>query len=315
MRDEVTQKVAQAVLAMQRAAWEQGVVAQAFLELGDTEQVILMAHDAVVRQHKDGRLGMLGSEDAVTDPASSGEAVLFAARVTQNRWYADAAQRMLDYLLHTAPRTERGVIHHIYSAPQIWIDSMYMSPPFLAIAGQPAEAVKQICGMRDLLWDSEKHLYSHIWDEGKKAFARRDFWGVGNGWTAAGLVRVIAALPQSMAAEKALLIGYLRELVNGLLVYWRDDGLFYDVVDNPSTFIETNLAQMLAYSIYRAVKQGWLEGSYREKADRMRAAAHGKVDQYGLVQGVCGSPMFDHSGTAAEGQSFFLMMEAAYQAL
>jgi hypothetical protein len=35
------------------------------------------------------------------------------------------------------------------------------------------------------------------------------------------------------------------------------------------------------------------------------------VDQYGFVQGVCGAPTFDHAGVAAEGQAFFLMMEAA----
>jgi hypothetical protein len=43
----------------------------------------------------------------------------------------------------------------------------------------------------------------------------------------------------------------------------------------------------------------------------MRAAARAKVDQYGFVQGVCGAPTFDQAGVAAEGQAFFLMMEAA----
>jgi hypothetical protein len=28
---------------------------------------------------------------------------------------------------------------------------------------------------------------------------------------------------------------------------------------------------------------------------------------------VCGAPHFDHSGTAPEGQAFFLLMEAAYR--
>jgi hypothetical protein len=45
----------------------------------------------------------------------------------------------------------------------------------------------------------------------------------------------------------------------------------------------------------------------------MRKAAHAKVDAFGLVQGVCGAPNFDRSGTATEGQAFFLLMEAAYR--
>jgi unsaturated rhamnogalacturonyl hydrolase len=305
------EKVKQALLSMQRASWEQGVAAQAFLELGETELVILMAKEAVLRQKADGRLAALGSDEAVTDPAANGEAVLYAARITGDTRFQEAADRMLDYLLHQAPRTEQGILHHITNRPQVWIDAMYMAPPFLAVAGRPDEAVKQITGMRALLWNRGKRLYSHIWDDGQRQFARQDCWGVGNGWAAAGMTRVIGALPGTMAAERSRLVGYVQEVVDGCLAHQRHDGLFHDVVDNPATFVETNLAQMLAYTVYRGIRQGWLDPAYRESADRMRNAAHAKVDESGLVQGVCGSPTFDHPGTATEGQAFFLLMEAS----
>ena len=85
------------------------------------------------------------------------------------------------------------------------------------------------------------------------------------------------------------------------------------MVDAPSTFVETNLAQMLAYKIYRGVRGGWLDPAYLAHADRMRSAAHARVDEYGLVQGVWGAPHFDHPGTAPEGQAFFMLVEAAYR--
>ena len=47
----------------------------------------------------------------------------------------------------------------------------------------------------------------------------------------------------------------------------------------------------------------------------MRRAAHGKVDERGYVQGVCGAPFFDSPGRATEGQAFFLLMEAAHAKL
>jgi hypothetical protein len=100
-------------------------------------------------------------------------------------------------------------------------------------------------------------------------------------------------------------------VIDGCLIHQRKDGLFHDVVDKPDTFVETNLAQMLAYSIYRSIQGGWLDQSYRNHADRMREAAHRKVDKFGLVQDVCGAPNFDSPGTAVEGQAFFLLMEAA----
>jgi unsaturated rhamnogalacturonyl hydrolase len=308
------EKVKMAMLAMQREAWEQGVAAQALLELGETDLVVLMAKGAVLRQFEDGRLGQVSDNHGVTDPAANGEAVLHAARVLNDPALKAAADRMLDYLIKKAPRTKDGVLHHIDHKPQVWVDSMYMGPPFLAVAGRPDEAVKQVEGFHRILWNREKKLYSAIWDDGLGKFDRQDCWGVGNGWAAAGMTRVVQALPASMAADRERLIGYVREVIDGCLAHQRKDGLFHNVVDDPRSFVETNLAQMLAYSIYRGTKAGWLPASYRAQAGRMRSAAEGKVDARGYVQDVCGSPTFQAPGVATEGQAFFLLMHAAARA-
>lgn len=305
------QSVARALLAMQRHAWEQGTAAQAFLEAGEADLVVVMAREAVLRQLPDGRLGMIGLSTCSTDPGANGEAVLFAAKMTGDESLREAALRQARWLLHEAPRTTAGVLYHHTEQQRVWVDSLYMAPPFMAVAGYPREAIAQIEGFRDLLWDPTKQLYHHIWDDIAKNFARAAFWGVGNGWAAAGIARVIAALPAELADEKQRLIGYLREGIDGCLAYLRPDGLFHDVVDDPSTFVETNLAQMLSYAIYRAVSADWLPPKYLDLAEQMRAGAHKRVDRFGLVQGVCGSPGFDRPGVAPEGQAFFLLMEAA----
>jgi unsaturated rhamnogalacturonyl hydrolase len=309
-------KVLFAMLSVQRRAWEQGVAAQALLELGDEDLVVLMANEALLRQLPDGRLAAgVASDDAVTDPAANGEPVLFAWKKTGDKKYKEGADRMLAYLLDKAPRTPDGTLFHLKTAPELWIDSMYMAPPFLAVAGHPEEAVKQVEGLRKRLWNEERRLFSHMWSEATMAFKRQDFWGVGNGWAAAGMARVVAALPESMRTERTRLQGYVRELLDGCLAHMRPDGLFHDVVDKPATFVETNLAQMLSYTIYRGVAAGWLDRTLLAPAERIRQAAHAKVDRFGWVQGVCGSPAFDRSGTACEGQAFFLLMEAAWRDL
>jgi unsaturated rhamnogalacturonyl hydrolase len=297
-------------MGMQRFSWEQGVAAQALLETGDDDDVILMAKDSVVRQDELGRLGMLSDINGVADSAANGEPVLYAWKMTGDPHLKQAADRMLHYLLNLAPKTEQGILHHTIDQQQIWVDSFYMAPPFLAAAGHHDEAVKQIEGFRSLLWLHDKQMYAHMWDDGKQAYARKDCWGVGNGWAAAGLIRVIRALPDSMPIEKTRLIGYLKELLDGCLVYQRDDGLFHNVLDDSASFIETNAAQMLAYAIFNAVKEGWIDARYLAAARQMRAAAQLKVDAFGLVQDVCGAPTFDKPGTAPEGQAFFLLMES-----
>jgi unsaturated rhamnogalacturonyl hydrolase len=305
------EKVKLAMLSMQRATWEQGVAMQAMLELGETELVILMAQDAVLRQSKDGRLAMLGEEFALSDACSPGEAVLWAAKQTDDQNLMTGFNRLLDYILNNAPRTKDGILYHFTNIPQIWSDINYMLPPFLAVAGKYDEAIKQIDGTRACLWNVNKKLFSHMWDCEKQMFPRKDCWGVGNGWSAAGITRVIRILPDSMQIEKKKLVGYVQDIIDGCLPYMRNDGLFHNIVDDSRSFVETNLAQMLAYTIYRGIQGGWIDKNYKEKADKMRAAAYSKVDHFGLVQGVCGSPEFDHPGTATEGQAFFILMEVA----
>jgi rhamnogalacturonyl hydrolase YesR len=308
---DLVRLVGRALLAQQRHHWEHGTAAQAFLESGEADLVVLMARDAVQRQIADGRLAMIGDMYNSNDAAASGEAVLFAARRTGDPALAEGAKRMLNWLLVDAPRAADGTVYHLTNRQQIWVDGIYMAPPFLAVAGYPEQALAQIAGYRKALWDPEARLYHHIWDDAEGRFKNPAFWGVGNGWAAAGLIRVAAALPESMAAERKRVVGYAREVVDGCLARQRPDGLFHNVLDDPTTFVETNVAQQIAYAIYRSVALGWLDAGYLSAADRMRAAARAKVDEYGLVQGVCASPRFDRPGYAPEGQAFFLLMEAA----
>ncbi len=300
-----------ALLSMQRYSWEQGVTMQAFLEQGDMDVVIAMAKEAAYRQIPDGRAAVIGNMDAITDPCSVGEALLEAIRLTQSEDLIIAQDKLLDWALHTAPRNEQGIVYHLISKPQFWVDSMYMLPPYLAAAGYYEEAVKQINGYWNILFNKEYSLMSHMWDDEEKVFAREAFWGVGNGWTLAGLARVIDQLPDNMKSEKGELIAKASCLIDSILKYMRKDGLFHDVINEDKTFVETNLSQMLSYTLFRGMKSGWLTNEYEVTAKKLRKSANDKVDEFGLVQGVCGAPDFNKAGVAPEGQAFYLLMEEA----
>ncbi len=312
VKNDSVEKAKIAMFSMQRASWEQGVASQAMIELGERDIVVLMAKDAILRQKQDGRAAMLGTENAVTDPGSNGAAILYSYKVTKDKKFKDAADALYTYLKKKAPRTENGAICHITGGKEIWSDSMFMTPPFLALMGDFDEAIRQVDCYRGFLLNKDKKLISHIWDDKKKVFKRQACWGGGNGWCAAGMAQIIDTLPKDREQDRKKLIGYTEELLDGCISFIRPDGLFYDVVDDPNTFIETNLSQMLAYSIYKGVKSGWLKDSYLKSADKMRAGAYSKIDDYGLVQGACSSPLFDRPGTSTEAQAFFLMMQAAY---
>jgi rhamnogalacturonyl hydrolase YesR len=309
-------RVRRVMLSMQRASWEQGVAAQACLEEGDWDLTTLLAREAVLRQDASGRLAQLYADPGVTDAGAAGEAVVFAALSTGEAELRAGAERMLGWFLHVAPRSADGVLFHQTPNPdgELWSDSAWMAPPFLALAGHPEDALRQLRGLRARLLVPGSGLYAHRWSSSKGSFVRAAAWGVGNGWVAAGTARTMAHLPASMQAERDELAAWVRELLDACFAHQRADRLFHDVVDDPSTFVETNLAQMLAWTIYRGVVAGWLPRELLLRAEAMRAAAVGKVDRSGYVQGVCGAPFFDRPGVAAEGQAYFLMMEAARRA-
>lgn len=304
-------KVALALLAMQRQSWEQGVTMQAFFELGRDDVLFALAKESAYRSLPDGRVAMVGAQDGSTDPCSAGEGLQHTLDTTGDDKIKQACKALENWAVHNAPRNEQGIVYHLTNRPEFWVDSMYMLPPYLAAIGHPQLAVQQISGYWDALYNPQAGLMSHMWDDGKKQFIRSDFWGVGNGWTTSGLARVIDLLPENMNDARDDLIHKGQKLVNKLLEYIRADGQFHDVVNDPSSFVEVNLSQMLAYTIFRASASGWAMDGWLDKAEIMRKAAHSQVDSFGLVQNVCGAPNFDRPGVAPEGQAFFLLMEAA----
>ncbi|EPT01846.1 hypothetical protein FOMPIDRAFT_1096433, partial [Fomitopsis schrenkii] len=371
------------LLATQRASWEQGVASHALLECHQfwertrppvsppfdfNQTLYAFAHESVVRQAPDGRLGVLLNGDGTTDtgaadPASMGEVIYWVlAEQKRTEYRADqvlssAVDKQFRYILADCPRGGNGLLSHWIDRKEIWSDTVYMLPPFLVSAAlsrlsETSQYSMAACdilryGLRQIVLAAEvlqapSGEWSHIYDLDAGWFKREAQWGVGNGWVCCGIVRVLwmlvrasksgADLPNILSrdAELAALVMQcyliLLSTLRACFTHMRSDGLFHDVLDDPTTFVETNLSQMLAFTVFRlallgkqpsplaeympAVPQEDLE-EWLRKAETMRAAAVGKTDRWGLVRDVCGSPRFDKAGTAAEGQAWAVMMEIA----
>jgi len=67
---------------------------------------------------------------AVGDPASLGISAIMVGQT--NKTYLDAASREQNYVVNVAPRAWNGAISQHYNTPEVWVDFMYMAPPFLA---------------------------------------------------------------------------------------------------------------------------------------------------------------------------------------
>lgn len=312
--DNTIEKVKSAMLCMQRYSWEQGIAMQALLEIGDSSNVLLMARESIQRRTADGRLSMVGSDFNIGDTGVNGAGVLAAYKISGDEKYKKAAQDQYDYLKRADSKNINGVIYHNNKSQVIFSDNMFMVAPFMALMGDYDEAMHQVEGIRELLWNKDKKLFHHIRTQETGKFEDPSFWGGGNGWCAASMAQIINLLPADRKNDKQKLISYCTEVLDGCISNQLQSGLFYDKITEPN-FEESTLAAMLAYTIYTGIKAGWLNPSYLVAADKMRKAVHLKVDKYGLLQGASAAPKFNSPGTSPEGQAFFLMMEGSYKKL
>lgn len=306
----------EALLALQRFSWEQGVTVQAALECGEFELLAKLVKASVYRNGENGRIAQIAYDDSITDTCSTGEGLCYMAEHAQGeeqQLYQTALDQLVQWALEKAPRSEAGIIYHLFSTKEYWVDSVYMLPPFLAAAGYPQEALKQIWGYIDALYDKEYGLMRHRWNVEEKTFTNEKFWGTGNGWTLAGTARLIDLLPEEMKEERERLICFNRDLLDRVLDCRTSEGWFHNVLNEEESFKEVNLSQMTAYTICRGIRSGWLNKEYLAVAGQLREAALQEVDKDGYVHHVCGMPNFDRCGISPEAQAFFVLMEQEWE--
>ena len=310
---ETIKKVQDAMMCMTRQCWEQGILAQALLETGQQEMLERVIHDMIVRQSGDGRLCNVENTPAVTDSAFCIPAVLLTGRKMNNSAYIEAAKKNVRFLMEEAEHGKDGTLFHMIHTQEVWADSAAFLPYSLALAGHYREAFVQIEGICSRLYSEEKGLYLHMWDDKTQTYIRPLAWGVGNGWILSGLLRTLLVWDHAYEQEEKQMKDRFYQLLDGMLAVETNEHGFHDILDDPETFQESETAAMVAYVIYRAVREKLLSPAYVNRADAIRDALYKKIDEMGFVRDAAGSPSFDRPGTAVECQAHVLMMEQAYK--
>ncbi|KIM74461.1 hypothetical protein PILCRDRAFT_702405 [Piloderma croceum F 1598] len=285
-----------ALLSSYFFSWELGTRSQALLELnaksysvlsdnplpppstiatnlGDAMSTVLGIAKSVVSNRSVSNGGKIGpqplmNDSAAGDPASLGMVVLLANWTGQQRTdgldYAGAAQDQLDFLFQDVPQTSDGAISHRTDQLQLWSDFVYMAPPFLAYFGMISqnqtllsEAYNQISLYRNYLRDSSaNNLWKHIVlgtgvDEGH--------WATGNGWAAAGILRVLGTIQnskyaKSMMSEQKDLANWVKEIQDGMYGVLDSNWLFKNYPDqnlSATNFYDASSTAIMASTVYR----------------------------------------------------------------
>ncbi len=83
------------------------------------------------------------------------------------------------------------------------------------------------------------------------------FWGRGNGWMAAGMAELLRVLPKTNPNYVTIMAGY-RKMMATLLQNQGADGMWHQLIDDPSSWSETSSTAMFTFAFITGVKNGWL---------------------------------------------------------
>ena len=198
--------------------------------------------------------------------------------------------------LQIHPRTEEGNFWHKEIYPnQVWLDGLYMAQPFYAeyerrynkMSGC-IDSFKQFRNVYRLMRDEDTGLYYHGYDESRKMYwadpetgHSPNFWLRATGWYLAALVDTAEAMGEELYNEYRTLIDTFKELVDNVLKYMDPEShMFYQVIDKPEAegnYLETSGSSLIAYTILKAVRLGFIPKRYAEIGEDI---FYGVTDRY-----------------------------------
>jgi rhamnogalacturonyl hydrolase YesR len=113
------------------------------------------------------------------------------------------------------------------------------------------------------------------------------FWGRGNGWMAAGMAMLLSSLPKSHPQRPAIMEAY-RKMMATLLLHQGADGMWRQLIDQPSAWPESSSTGMFTFAFVTGVKRGWLDAAtYAPAARRAWIALVGYLNENAEVREVC----------------------------
>lgn len=246
---------------------------------------------AYVRDFVDGYIGPDGTSldlGATHDVDRIQPAVLlpFLYEETGDARYLAAAD-LVRARYDTFPLNAEGGYWHKQGYPnELWLDTIFMTQPFLSRYGAVTDCGTYCTDMTTFqplllashVQDPTTGLLRHGWDEDENASwadpvtgVAPIVWSRGTGWYAMSLVDILDDLPADHP-RRVELIASFAALAAGLRdVQDPDTGLFFQVLDQGSrgdNWIETSGSAMVVYALKKAVDHGYISADYLDVARR-----------------------------------------------
>ena len=202
-------------------------------------------------------------------------------------WYADEQWTMPDYPNWQKPEDSANLLAEGLSwQTRYWIDDMFM---ISALQGQAYLATGDTTYINRAAYEMVRYLDKIQCDNGLFYHASQApfHWCRGNGWMAAGMTELLSLLPENNPDRPAILSSF-RKMMDTLASYQKPDGLWAQLVDDPTVWSETSGSAMFVYAMIKGVKKGWIsKKKFSPIVERGWKGLVDRIDAAGDIDGVC----------------------------
>jgi unsaturated rhamnogalacturonyl hydrolase len=263
--------------------------------LGAMERVAIARRDSAMLRYvrvntdrwvkPDGMIEGFKLDEYNLDQIAQGMLLFGLAERTRDPRYWKAAD-VLREQLRRQPRTSEGGFWHKNVYPQqMWLDGLFMAQPFYV---RYATEKKDTAAFSDITRqfllvarhtrDPQTGLLVHGWDAAR---AQRwadsstgrapNAWGRAMGWYLMAVVETIERIP-AQHPDRDAVIRVFQDAVRSVAdVQDPVTGLWWQVLDQgdrTGNYLESSASSMFAYALAKGARLGWLDASYRKRAER-----------------------------------------------
>ncbi|NDW08218.1 glycoside hydrolase family 105 protein [Dysgonomonas sp. 520] len=197
--------------------------------------------------------------------------------------YADTQWQVSD----TATVSEKEWSDKGYSwQTRIWLDDMFM---ITAVQAQAYRVTKDTMYVNRAAREMTVYLDSIQLDNGLFYHSPEAHfcWGRGNGWMAVGMAELLRILPEDNPQRPEIMAAY-KKMMATLKDCQDENGMWKQLVDDPTLWEETSGSAMFTYAMIVGVKKGWLdEKEYGKVARKGWLALVKFIDEKGDIKNVC----------------------------
>ena len=158
-----------------------------------------------------------------------------------------------------SPELQGWVDRGLSPQTRLWIDDMFMITMVQAQAFRASGEVKYIDRAA-----TEMVFYLDQLQQPNGLFHHAPdvpfLWGRGDGWMAAGMAELLRTLPENHSNRPRILDGY-RTMMASLLNLQAEDGMWRQLLDDPTSWPESSCTGMFTFAMITGVKNGWLDAA------------------------------------------------------